>query len=609
MSYQALARKWRPKNFDEVLGQEHVVAALSNALDSQRVHHAFLFAGTRGVGKTTLARIFARALNCEQGVSANPCGVCSACLGVGDGNFIDLIEVDAASRTRVDDTRELLDNVQYAPTLGRYKIYLIDEVHMLSTHSFNALLKTLEEPPAHVKFLLATTDPQKLPATILSRCIQFNLKAMDVAQLDTQLTKILEAEDIPFDPDALLVLSRSAKGSVRDALSLLDQAIAFGGGEVKSAQVRAMLGMIDSHFTGQLIKQVVAGESATLLQTVAEMSELSVDYHSALDEMLSMLHNISLYQVDSQALQWKGVDADEVENLAAIADAELLQLLFQIALVGKRDLPMAPDPRTGFEMVLLRMVAFQPAEMGGGQPSTSGMSSRTTADPQPKPSRVTRNINTAGQTEVKNQIVRTEAPPQSLDTPRLELTDNKIEADSDSASLYSIPKPENDGSKSAGIEHLDSPGGMPDSPDEIIASDGRDLTSIAHQHGWSNFIENVGCTGIQKELMMNMVPQSSVGNRLQILLDDASKHLFNDSRRQKMEQLCSNYIGSKVALEVTVDQVNASQGETPSQSKQRQKKERQDAAETSFLNDPNVQELMDLFEAEVVSGSIQPPAV
>lgn len=360
MSYQALARKWRPRNFGEVLGQAHVVSALTNALDSQRIHHAFLFTGTRGVGKTTLARIFARAINCETGVSANPCGKCNACDGVDRGNFIDLIEVDAASRTKVDDTRELLNNVQYAPTLGRYKIYLIDEVHMLSTHSFNALLKTLEEPPDHVKFLLATTDPQKLPATILSRCIQFNLKAMDIAQLNSQLSKILQSEQIDFEPPALMILSRSADGSVRDALSLLEQAIAFGNGSVSTAQVRVMLGMIDDHFTHQIVQQLCAVQGAELLQTVASMAERAVDYAAALDDILTTLHNVALYQVAPKALESKGADSDAIGALSSMMDAALVQLLYQICLIGKRDLGLAPDPRTGFEMVLLRMVAFQP---------------------------------------------------------------------------------------------------------------------------------------------------------------------------------------------------------------------------------------------------------
>lgn len=360
MSYQALARKWRPRNFGEVLGQAHVVSALTNALDSQRIHHAFLFTGTRGVGKTTLARIFARAINCETGVSANPCGKCNACDGVDRGNFIDLIEVDAASRTKVDDTRELLNNVQYAPTLGRYKIYLIDEVHMLSTHSFNALLKTLEEPPDHVKFLLATTDPQKLPATILSRCIQFNLKAMDIAQLNSQLSKILQSEQIDFEPPALMILSRSADGSVRDALSLLEQAIAFGNGSVSTAQVRVMLGMIDDHFTHQIVQQLCAVQGAELLQTVASMAERAVDYAAALDDILTTLHNVALYQVAPKALESKGADSDAIGALSSMMDAALVQLLYQICLIGKRDLGLAPDPRTGFEMVLLRMAAFQP---------------------------------------------------------------------------------------------------------------------------------------------------------------------------------------------------------------------------------------------------------
>ena len=383
MSYQALARKWRPKTFDQVIGQAHVVSALTNGLDNQRVHHAFLFTGTRGVGKTTLARIFAKALNCAQGVSSTPCGECVPCRGVDQGNFIDLIEVDAASRTKVDDTRELLDNVQYTPSQGRFKIYLIDEVHMLSTHSFNALLKTLEEPPEHVKFLLATTDPQKLPATILSRCIQFNLKALDIGQLTAQLEKILQAEGVEYDRPALSIMARAADGSVRDALSLLDQGIAFGNGEVRDEKIRAMLGMIDDQFTRQLIEQIALGQGSEALETVAAMAQRSADFSVALDEILTSLHNLSLYQINPRAVEWKGVDTTDLATLAAQLDGELLQLLYQIALIGKRDLGLAPDSRSGFEMVLLRMIAFRP-QAPVARPAASGKP-KPEPKPEPKP--------------------------------------------------------------------------------------------------------------------------------------------------------------------------------------------------------------------------------
>ncbi len=369
MSYLALARKWRPKIFSEVIGQAHVVSALTNALNNQRVHHAFLFSGTRGVGKTTLARIFAKALNCESGISAEPCGQCILCQGIDHGNLIDLIEVDAASRTKVEDTRELLDNVQYTPTQGRFKIYLIDEVHMLSTHSFNALLKTLEEPPEHVKFLLATTNPQKLPATILSRCIQFNLKSIDIAHLSTHLEGILTAEQIQFEPQALVTLAKSANGSVRDSLSLLDQVIAYCNGNITSGQTRAMLGMIDDQLINQLLDRIITNNTSDVFATIDLMSEKSADYATALDELMSLVHAVSLFQLCPESLQYKGIDTREISLFSDRIGAEELQLLYQIALLGKRDFYYAPDPRSGFEMTVMRMLAFQPRKRAVNPPS------------------------------------------------------------------------------------------------------------------------------------------------------------------------------------------------------------------------------------------------
>ena len=361
MSYQALARKWRPKQFGDVVGQEHVVQALSNALDRDQVHHAFLFTGTRGVGKTTLARILAKALNCEQGLSSTPCNECSSCMAIDDARFVDLIEVDAASRTKVDDTRELLDNVQYAPTSGRYKVYLIDEVHMLSGHSFNALLKTLEEPPPHVKFLLATTEPQKLPVTVLSRCLQFNLKALQLDQIQHRLHQILEAEGIEPEENALRMLARAANGSLRDGLSLLDQALAYGGGQLEESMVRKMLGTIEDDVVEKIIRGLIDEDADVLMQVASDMAERSLDYAQALDEVLVQIHNLSLGQISRDLLSAKQAELPWHSELASQIDPADLQLYYQIGLIGKRDLPLAPDPRTGFEMVLLRMLAFKPA--------------------------------------------------------------------------------------------------------------------------------------------------------------------------------------------------------------------------------------------------------
>jgi len=379
LSYLALARKWRPRSFLELVGQEHVRGALSNALTQGRVHHAFLFTGTRGVGKTTIARILSKCLNCDTGVTATPCGVCASCKEIDEGRFVDLIEVDAASRTKVDDTRELLENVQYAPTRGRYKVYLIDEVHMLSTHSFNALLKTLEEPPPHVKFLLATTDPQKLPVTVLSRCLQFNLKRLPVALISDHLTRVLTAEKIAFEAPALRLVAQAADGSMRDALSLLDQLIAFGGGKVDETGARGMLGTIDRDHVTKLARALATGDAAQVIETARTLEEFSPDYGQVLDDLASLLTRLALHQLVPGYEADELFDAALVKELAAGISAEDVQLYYQTAILGRRDLPFAPDPRTGFEMTLVRMLAFRPAT--GGVVTTSGGSGARAGSP------------------------------------------------------------------------------------------------------------------------------------------------------------------------------------------------------------------------------------
>jgi DNA polymerase-3 subunit gamma/tau len=387
MSYQVLARKWRPRSFREMVGQAHVLKALINALDSQRLHHAYLFTGTRGVGKTTIARIIAKCLNCETGISSTPCGVCSICKEIDEGRFVDLIEVDAASRTKVEDTRELLDNVQYSPSRGRFKVYLIDEVHMLSSHSFNALLKTLEEPPPHVKFLLATTDPQKLPMTILSRCLQFSLKNMPPERVVEHLTHVLGAENIPFEEDALWLLGRAADGSMRDAMSLTDQAIAFGEGKVLAADVRAMLGTLDHGQVYGVLHALLEGDARGLIDAVRHLAEQGPDWNGVLAEILNVLHRVAIAQALPDAVDNGQGDRDRVLALAEVLPAEDVQFYYQMGLIGRRDLPLAPDPRSGFEMVLLRMLAFRPADSGDG-PRVAlkplGIS-QATADPRPNP--------------------------------------------------------------------------------------------------------------------------------------------------------------------------------------------------------------------------------
>ncbi|MDQ3494605.1 MAG: DNA polymerase III subunit gamma/tau, partial [Pseudomonadota bacterium] len=378
MSYLVLARKWRPKRFAELVGQEHVVRALTNALDSGRVHHAFLFTGTRGVGKTTIARIFAKSLNCEQGTSAEPCGECATCLAIDAGRFIDLLEIDAASNTGVDDVRELIDNAQYMPSRGRVKVYLIDEVHMLSKSAFNALLKTLEEPPGHVKFLLATTDPQKLPVTVLSRCLQFNLKRLDEAQIGGQIAMILDAEGIAIEPGAIRQLAKAADGSLRDGLSLLDQAIAYtgadnGSGALTDVALTAMLGTVDRTRVGELLTALQAGDGAHLLQEVEALAGFSPDWAGVLDALAEALHRVQVKQlVPDCGIEGDGID---VESLAASLRPEVVQLWYQMALHGRRDLPLAPSPRAGFEMCVLRMLAFRPLQ--GAQADAGAVASAT----------------------------------------------------------------------------------------------------------------------------------------------------------------------------------------------------------------------------------------
>jgi DNA polymerase-3 subunit gamma/tau len=369
MTYQVLARKWRPRSFDTLVGQDHIVRALTNALSQQRLHHAYLFTGTRGVGKTTIARILAKALNCETGITPTPCGKCSACVEIDSGRFVDLLEVDAATNTKVEEMRQLLENAVYAPTRGRFKVYVIDEVHMLSTSAFNAMLKTLEEPPEHVKFILATTDPQKIPVTVLSRCLQFNLKQMPPAAITGHLTNILQSEGVAAEPAALAVIAKAAHGSMRDALSLLDQAIAYGGGKADAEAVRGMLGSVDDDVLFAILGALAAKDGRRLVEIAGEMAEKSLSFESALAEIASVLQKVSLAQAVPGSAP-EGADQARIEELAGRFDAEEVQLCYQIAIRGRDDLPLAPDPHSGFVMTLLRMLAFtgEAPVSGGAKP-------------------------------------------------------------------------------------------------------------------------------------------------------------------------------------------------------------------------------------------------
>jgi len=490
MTYQALARKWRPRRFEDVVGQEHVIRSLVNALEHDRIHHAFLFTGTRGVGKTTIARVLAKALNCERGVSAQPCGECEACRAVDEGRFVDLIEVDAASRTKVDDTRELLDNVQYAPTRGRYKVYLIDEVHMLSGHSFNALLKTLEEPPPHVKFLLATTDPQKLPVTVLSRCLQFNLKHLTAEQIAGQLRAILGQEGIESDAPSIGLLSRAANGSMRDALSLLDQAIAHGAGKLIESDVRDMLGTLDDAHARTLLQALAGGDAAALLAVVGEIAERTSDFGAALDELLLALYHVTLAQLAPEVLEGKPVDHDFVTDMARRMPEEDVQLFYQIGLLGKRDLPLAPDPRSGFEMTLLRMLAFRPVAEGGG-------GARQTKVPAAK------SRNTGG-------AVQSAAAAEPA-------------ADQGAAAA---PEP--------------------------VVRDSATAPALQPSGEWSRVVAALELTGLVRELASHTVIEAQKDDRLCLVLDARCKRLLNRDREEALGEALARHYGRALKLELRV---------------------------------------------------------
>ena len=557
---------------------------MSHALDSQRVHHGFLFTGTRGVGKTTIARIFAKALNCESGVSVEPCGECAICRGIDEGSFIDLIEVDAASRTKVDDTRELLDNVQYTPSIGRYKIYLIDEVHMLSTHSFNALLKTLEEPPEHVKFLLATTDPQKLPATILSRCIQFNLRSMSARQLTGQLETILKLEEIDFELPALELLSRSGNGSVRDALSLLDQAIAYGNGTVTRENVRNMLGMIDNTIITGLLKSILDGDAQPSIDAVAGLSERAADYGAALDDLLLLIHNVALYQVAPDAARWKDVDIEEITALAESSDPETLQLLYQIGLAGKRDLDYAPDPYCGFEMVVLRMLAFlpepkAPSEQGHGQSRKTGGS----APPAKSPS---------GQSsESRAEKPESDEVPVSAKGNSLQKAEPAGEPPGD----CNGPSPAKPGESAVPAE------------EERNAWSEADLAGLLDPSKWEALIEDLEIDGVARQMLRHMVPRSIEGSTIHVRI--TSEPYRSEDRVREIERMCKGKLGLPIRFNLLSADESGNGGhesESLEQRDQRQDKERQKRAESLFEQDSIVRELVDTFGGNVESQSIVP---
>ena len=549
MSYQVLARKWRPRNFEQLVGQAHVARALVNALDSDRLHHAFLFTGTRGVGKTTLARILAKCINCESGVTSKPCGECSACTEIDTGRFVDLLEVDAASRSKVDETRELMDNVQFTPARGRYKVYLIDEVHMFSEKSFNALLKTLEEPPPHVKFLLATTDPQKLPITVLSRCLKFNLKRMPADDIGAHLGRILTEEGIEFEAPAVELVARAAEGSMRDALSLLDQAIAYGAGTVMEEDARVMLGAVDRSRVVELLDAVAAHDAAGALEVVAAVASDAADYGEVLGEMVNTLHRIAVRQAVPGAAD---PDPDLTEACARLAERlspEDVQLYYEIGLRGRRDLALVPDAKLGLEMAVLRMLAFTPhagaaaAEAGAVQAGVSnraGAAGRSRAAAAPSGS--------AASARSAATSVRTETPAAERSEVRL------------------------------------------------------DPASMTPQ-SWRAVVEKLDLTGLAGQLALHSNLVDSDTRRLKIELDPAHAALNTSGAREMLGDALAQRLGSHVEIDVVLD---APSRETPAAERARDGASRRRAAVRAIEEDPRVRILCETFDTRVDPALVRP---
>jgi DNA polymerase-3 subunit gamma/tau len=574
MAYQALARKWRPRNFSQVVGQEHVIKALTHALQFDRLHHAYLFTGTRGVGKTTLARILAKAMNCENRTGFDPCGECLFCREVDEGRFVDLIEVDAASRTKVEDTRDLLENVQYAPNQGRFKVYLIDEVHMLSGHSFNALLKTLEEPPPHVKFLLATTDPQKIPVTVLSRCLQFNLKRLSPEQIRGQMEAILTQENIAFEPNTLRALSRAADGSMRDGLSLLDQAIVHGGGRLEDAPVSAMLGTVSRKPVFQLLDALVQTDAVALLDTIAELASHAPNFADVLQQLLIVLHHAALAQWVPDAIRHDD-DAERIFELAKRLRPEDLQLFYQIGLLGQRDLPLAPEPRGGFEMVLLRMLAFRPAS----HEMASVPSAAPPKTPQPQ------------QPAPRQPVHLTGVPSRPLPAASVHAQEYPPVATTETLHRQ-VPAP----------VAVDNVPPWEDEPSPI--GEARTIPAAPQLNtNWADILRQLRLGGLTLQLASHCNLRELDEHHIVLALDPKAAAIHVPSMDATLEKALQAYF--KRPLKLSIVQAKPTQ-ETPAQQTQRQQQERQHAAEQEIEQDPVVLALKERFDARIVPGSIKP---
>lgn len=616
MSYQVLARKYRPRTFDELVGQEHVSRALMHALDQDRLHHAYLFTGTRGVGKTTIARILSRCLNCEQGVSARPCGVCPTCVEIGEGRFVDLIEVDAASRTKVEDTRELLDNVQYAPTRGRYKVYLIDEVHMLSAHSFNALLKTLEEPPPHVKFLLATTDPQKLPVTVLSRCLQFSLKALPAEQIAGHLQALLDKEMIRYEAPALLALGKAAQGSMRDALSLTDQAIAFGSEQLSSEAVNAMLGTVDRNHVLTLLVALAEQEPAGVLQALATVSEHCPGELALLDELISQLHQLAVCQAVP------GSHDETTTQLAAALSAEQVQLYYDVAVRGRRDLQDAPDSRAALEMLLLRMVLFTPKGVlptrgehagakkpeaaapsadAGGKPDLRALLDRPAAAPtpsappapppappaaQPAASPVAESVSQGGSTSAALAQVESPAPQESSQ----ETAPEPVKAEPEPPQ----PEPEPVAQESRAPETVEEP---PLAPLSEPTSESEVAT------WWAALLLRLDLDGTVRNIARNAVLVSREETVWTLRISTGHEVLVNRERLEELSGALENYFQRRIQIQVEYER---KAGDTPEAMAEARRQELLVDATRTLHEDPVVQQLVSTFDGRLDESSVTP---
>ena len=568
MSYTVLARKWRPRRFAEMVGQQHVVKALVNSLGAKRLHHAYLFAGTRGVGKTTVARILAKALNCASGIVAEPCGNCDACMAIDEGRFVDLIEVDAASRTRVDDTRELLENTQYTPAQGRFKVYLIDEVHMLSNHSFNALLKTLEEPPPHIKFLLATTNPQKLPVTVLSRCLQFNLKRLTVGEIYQQLEKISRDEEFATQSEGLKSLARSADGSMRDGLSLLDQAIAFSGGEVTAKAVSAMLGSIDRHHIVRLLQALAARDGSALLGQVADLDEQAPDYGAVLDELMGALQRIAVLQLVGSGAE---EEIEELPDLATAMSPEDVQLYYQIALQGRRDLSVCRDYRSAFEMTLLRMLAFRPnseVEARGGSPSGT---SRGTV-----------------------RVKRPEAPAAGKTTRKSAVS---LAAGSDA------PERPAKGTETSATAKPRAPRPSASRPSANRETPAEPAMTIASPDDWNRALTATDISGAPRQLAEHCAVSRCSTERLGLVLAPENAHLNTEHVRTRLQEQLRDRLSRDVTVTIAVGEPA---GATPAQIRAAGESERMRNARASLESDPAVKEVQAVFDAVLEVDSISP---